>query len=100
MNIRLNPDPESVRVVKEGLKARDNHCPCVREMSDDTLARLISMPNVLITSHQAFLTEEALENIAETTVNNLLILSKNGQCPNEVCWRGGRAEDCKNGTCF
>ena len=69
-------------------------------LEDDVLARLISMPNVIVTSHQAFLTEEALENIAETTVNNLLILSKNGQCPNEVCWRGGRAEDCKNGTCF
>ena len=37
MNIRLNPDPEIVKVVKEGLKARDNHCPCVREMSDDTI---------------------------------------------------------------
>ena len=43
-------------------------------VEDDTLARLISMPNVLVTSHQAFLTEEALSNIAETTVNNLLSL--------------------------
>lgn len=38
---------------------------------DDKLVRLISMPNVLVTSHQAFLTEEALDNIAATTVNNL-----------------------------
>ena len=37
-------------------------------MEDDTLARLISMPNVLVTSHQAFLTKEALQNIAETTI--------------------------------
>ncbi|UJR13406.1 hypothetical protein I4U23_000421 [Adineta vaga] len=41
-------------------------------MEDDTLARLISMPNTIITSHQAFLTEEALKNIAETTVQSLL----------------------------
>ena len=40
-------------------------------MQDDTLVRLIAMPNVIVTSHQAFLTKEALENIASTTVNNL-----------------------------
>ena len=37
-------------------------------MPDDELARIISMPNVLLTSHQAFLTREALRNIAETTL--------------------------------
>jgi D-lactate dehydrogenase len=41
-------------------------------MHDDTLARLISMPNTIVTSHQAFLTEEALKAIAETTVQSLL----------------------------
>ena len=56
-------------------------------VEDDTLARLISMPNVLVTSHQAFLTEEALENIAETTVKNLVEYFEGGQCPNEVCCR-------------
>ena len=40
-------------------------------LHDDTLARLLSMPNVLVTSHQAFLTEEALGNIAETTIANI-----------------------------
>jgi len=40
-------------------------------LQDDKLARLISMPNVIVTSHQAFLTREALDNIASTTVNNL-----------------------------
>lgn len=69
-------------------------------MEDDTLARLISMPNVIVTSHQAFLTEEALSNIAETTVNNLVDLMKKGQCENELCYKGGSAEDCKNGKCF
>lgn len=40
-------------------------------VQDDRLVRLISMPNVIVTSHQAFLTQEALENIAATTVDNL-----------------------------
>ena len=40
-------------------------------IQDDTLARLLSLPNVLITSHQAFLTDEALHNIAETTLKNI-----------------------------
>ena len=68
-------------------------------LEDDTLARLISMPNVIVTSHQAFLTEEALENIAQTTVQNILDMVK-GQCPNEVCYRPTGAEDCKTGKCF
>lgn len=53
-------------------------------MEDDILARLISMPNVIVTSHQAFLTEEALWAIAETTVNNLLQTLEGKDCPNEV----------------
>ncbi len=53
-------------------------------LDDDILARLISMPNVIVSSHQAFLTEEALSNIAETTVNNLVSLFENGQCSNEL----------------
>ena len=69
-------------------------------LEDDTLARLISMPNVIVTSHQAFLTEEALENIAETTVQNIVDFYKNNQCPNELCYRCGNAEDCKAGKCF
>ncbi|MBQ3045992.1 MAG: 2-hydroxyacid dehydrogenase [Clostridia bacterium] len=40
-------------------------------LKDDVLSRLIMMPNVLITSHQAFLTREALECIAHTTLGNL-----------------------------
>jgi len=69
-------------------------------LEDDTLARLISMPNVIVTSHQAFLTEEALANIAETTVRNLVDFSRNAQCQNELCYRRGTAEDCRNGKCF
>ena len=53
-------------------------------IDDDILARLISMPNVIVTSHQAFLTEEALNNIAETTVNNILEVVKTGQSQNQL----------------
>ena len=69
-------------------------------LEDDTLARLISKPNVIVTSHQAFLTEEALENIAETTVQNLSSFFKTGECPNELCYRCGKTEDCRHGKCF
>lgn len=69
-------------------------------LEDDTLARLISMPNVIVTSHQAFLTREALDNIAETTVNNLVTFFRDGQCPNELCCKGGTVDDCKRGKCF
>ncbi|MBO7253634.1 MAG: 2-hydroxyacid dehydrogenase [Oscillospiraceae bacterium] len=41
-------------------------------VQDDKLVRLIAMPNVIVTSHQAFLTNEALDNIASTTVSNLV----------------------------
>lgn len=65
-------------------------------MDDDTLARLISMPNVIVTSHQAFLTEEALNNIAETTVKNITEFAEHGYCENELCYRCGKTESCKN----
>ncbi len=64
-------------------------------VEDDTLARLISMPNVIVTSHQAFLTEEALNNIAETTVENILSFAGKGVCDNELCYHCGNIEDCK-----
>lgn len=41
-------------------------------VQDDNLVRLIGMPNVIVSSHQAFLTQEALDNIASTTVDNLV----------------------------
>lgn len=53
-------------------------------VDDDTLARLISMPNIIVTSHQAFLTEEALNNIAETTVCNIMEFFSSGKCKNAV----------------
>ncbi len=69
-------------------------------LEDDTLARLISMPNVIVTSHQAFLTEEALSNIAETTVKNIVEFFEHDRCPNEICYRCGITEDCKKEKCF
>ena len=65
-------------------------------LNDDLLSRLISMPNVIVTSHQAFLTEEALNNIAETTVNNILsCFNEDGMCENELCYRCGKIEQCR-----
>ncbi len=69
-------------------------------LDDDVLARLISMPNVIVTSHQAFLTREALSNIAATTVENLLSLKEKGTCENELCYRCGTAEDTRGERCF
>lgn len=53
-------------------------------LQDDTLARLLTFPNVLITSHQAFLTHEALKHIAETTLENISSFEKTGLLINEV----------------
>ena len=72
-------------------------------LSDDLLARLMTMPNVIVTSHQAFLTEEALHNIAETTIQNLQSFFDTGMCENELCYRCGKVEQCKKsrpGRCF
>ena len=59
-------------------------------LQDDVLARLISMPNVLLTSHQAFLTEEALNNIAEITVRNIEAFLKGETLENEICYQDMR----------
>lgn len=69
-------------------------------MEDDILARLISMPNVIVTSHQAFLTDEALLNIAETTSKNIADFFAKKPCPNELCYKCGFVHDCKDGKCF
>ena len=53
-------------------------------IEDDTLLRLISFPNVLITSHQAFLTDEALREIAQTVLQNIDDFKNNRSLVNEV----------------
>ncbi|MGM0442708.1 MAG: 2-hydroxyacid dehydrogenase [Fibrobacterota bacterium] len=60
-------------------------------ITDDTLARLLFFPNVLITSHQAFFTREALKNIALTTLRNLREFFSGGYLENEICYRCGSA---------
>lgn len=63
-------------------------------IDDDTIARLISMPNVIVTSHQAFLTSEALISIARTTADNINEFFDKGYCKNELCYRCGKTADC------
>ncbi len=72
-------------------------------MQDDTLARLVSMPNVILTSHQAFLTSDALDNIASTTTENIAEFFQNGFCKNELCYHCGKDSVCsekRESKCF
>jgi D-lactate dehydrogenase len=62
-------------------------------ISDDVLARLLTFPNVLVTSHQGFFTREALNNIADTTLNNIKEFKEGGYLKNEICYKCG--EKCK-----
>jgi len=56
-------------------------------ITDDVLARLLTFPNVLVTSHQGFFTREALHNIAETTLENIREYAQGGWLRNEICYR-------------
>lgn len=73
-------------------------------ISDDTLARLLTFPNVLVTSHQGFFTREALTNIAETTLRSIADYFQGKVLKNEICYRCGRdAGEClrkKGQRCF
>lgn len=53
-------------------------------IQDDLIMRLLSFPNVLITSHQGFFTEEALEQIAKITMDNIRDFEAGGQLKNAV----------------
>merc|ERR1711953_1048428 len=52
-------------------------------VADDTFARLLSMPNVIVTAHQAFFTKEALTEIAKTTINNMVGFKNDGVPPKQ-----------------
>lgn len=73
-------------------------------LDDDQLARLLSFTNVLITSHQAFLTVEALNNIAETTLQNIKDFEQGNVLVNEICYHcpkmGVNCSKNKEGKCF
>lgn len=64
-------------------------------IKDDVLARLVTLPNVILTSHQAFLTREALQNIAQVTMENVHLFFEQNRAPHEVCYRCGKAETCQ-----
>ncbi len=73
-------------------------------IKDDVLSLLMSRPNVIITSHQAFLTEEALEKIAEVTIRNLneFFYEDRELLTNEICYQcetGKVVENCKRNQC-
>lgn len=73
-------------------------------MDDDNLRTLLSMPNVIVTSHQAFLTKEALNNIAEVTTDNIIHFFKGKSTnENELCYHCGKESTCSKkrmGKCF
>ena len=56
-------------------------------IDDDALARLLSFNNVVVTSHQAFFTHEAMQNIAETTLQNIQDFINNKELINEVKYK-------------
>ncbi len=51
---------------------------------DDVFSRLLTLPNVLVTGHQAFLTDRALASIAETTLGNFDEFERTGNCQNAL----------------
>ena len=53
-------------------------------IQDDVLARLTTFPNVIITSHQGFFTQEAMLNIALTTLSNISEFEQDGRVQNGV----------------
>lgn len=73
-------------------------------IEDDTLVRLMTFPNVIITAHQAFLTQDALEAIAHTTFENVRAFFAGEALENEICYQCGQNRDscthAKTGRCF
>ena len=53
-------------------------------IQDDTFARLMTFPNVIITGHQAFFTEDAMRSIAEVTLSNITQIEQGQICENEI----------------
>jgi D-lactate dehydrogenase len=66
---------------ESGLFFKDNSEDIIQ---DDLITRLISFPNVLITSHQGFFTKEAMEQIATTTFNNMAAFNSKTEMVNRV----------------
>ncbi|MBQ4155924.1 MAG: 2-hydroxyacid dehydrogenase, partial [Clostridia bacterium] len=58
-------------------------------IKDDELMRLLSFPNVVMSSHQGFFTREAMQQIAMVTMENIANF-KNGKITNEVRFDNGK----------
>ncbi len=65
-----------------------------RAVLDDALARLMTFPNVIITSHQAFFTREAEANIAETTLGNCMAFAEKKPLENAICFHCDGTKNC------
>jgi D-lactate dehydrogenase len=61
-------------------------------LQDDVLARLLTFPNTIVTSHQGFLTREALANIAETTLASVRAFERGAPLAHEVRWSAVRPD--------
>ena len=59
-------------------------------VTDDMLARLLAFNNVVVTSHQAFLTKETLSNISTTSLENIKEYFSGGYLENEICYKCGK----------
>lgn len=70
---------------EEGAYFYEDHSDAV--MTDDVLARLLSFNNVIVTSHQAFFTQEAMENIANTTMNSISDFFAGKDLKNQVVYK-------------
>ena len=71
-------------------------------IEDDELSRLLTFPNVLLTSHQAFFTEEAMREIAQVTMENIKAFQAGTAFENEICYKCNgpcKKEENKN-NCF
>lgn len=85
------------RIGRLGLDVYENEAELFFEdrsdqvLQDDVFSRLLTLPNVLVTGHQAFFTREALANIAETTLENLTAAQRGGDVPNRVIAAGPEA---------
>jgi len=63
-------------------------------MPDDELSRLLSFPNVVLTSHQGFFTREAMEAIASITMENIHAYDTDESLDNEICYQCGKTGVC------
>ena len=66
---------------------------------DDVLARLLTFPNVLVTSHQAFFTREAVWNIANVTLENIRDYFEKDELPNGICEMCDGSKGCSSKPC-